>query len=165
MSPSLLRMGQWQPAPPSPILIYPFAIGVPYLQLQVRLLLTERTSRYVIFRGMGSKVGRFCGIVVRVLGYRSRDPGSIPGATRFTDNKWVWKGVRSVSWVQLRKLLGRKSSGSGLESREYGRRDPSRWPRGPLYQQKLALTSPTRGGPSVGIVRLRTQATDFSCYG
>jgi hypothetical protein len=26
------------------------------------------------------------------------------------------------------ELLGRKSSGSGLESREYGRRDPSRWP-------------------------------------
>jgi hypothetical protein len=25
------------------------------------------------------------------------------------------------------ELLGRKSSGSGLESREYGRRDPSRW--------------------------------------
>jgi hypothetical protein len=24
------------------------------------------------------------------------------------------------------KLLGRKSSGSGLENREYGRRDPSR---------------------------------------
>jgi hypothetical protein len=30
---------------------------------------------------------------------------------------------------------------SGLESREYGRRDPSRWPRGTLYAQKLALTS------------------------
>jgi hypothetical protein len=27
-------------------------------------------------------------------------------------------------------LLGRKHRGSGLESREYGRRDPSRWPRG-----------------------------------
>jgi hypothetical protein len=26
------------------------------------------------------------------------------------------------------ELLGRKSSGSGLESREYGRRDMSRWP-------------------------------------
>jgi hypothetical protein len=27
------------------------------------------------------------------------------------------------------ELLGRNSSGSGLESREYGRREPSRWPR------------------------------------
>jgi hypothetical protein len=25
-----------------------------------------------------------------------------------------------------------------LENREYGRRDPSRWPRGTLYPQKLA---------------------------
>jgi hypothetical protein len=56
------------------------------------------------------------------------------------------------------KLLGRKSSGSGLEIREYYRRDPSRWPRGTLYPQKLALTTPTSGGRSVGIV----QATEFS---
>jgi hypothetical protein len=28
--------------------------------------------------------GRLCGLVVRVLGYRSRGPGSIPGATRFS---------------------------------------------------------------------------------
>jgi hypothetical protein len=27
----------------------------------------------------------FCGIVVRVLGYRSRGPGSIPGATIFSE--------------------------------------------------------------------------------
>ena len=31
----------------------------------------------------------------------------------------------------------------------------------PLYPQKLALTSPTGGGRSVGIVRSRTKATDF----
>jgi hypothetical protein len=59
------------------------------------------------------------------------------------------------------ELLGRKSSGSGLETREYGRRDPSRWPRGILYPQKLTLTSPTSGGRSVGVVRSRTQATEF----
>jgi len=29
----------------------------------------------------------------------------------------------------------------------------------PLYPQKLALTSPTGGGRSVGIVRVRTKAT------
>jgi hypothetical protein len=29
----------------------------------------------------------------------------------------------------IEELLERKSSGSGLESREYGSRDPSRWPR------------------------------------
>jgi hypothetical protein len=32
----------------------------------------------------------------------------------------------------------------------------------PLYPQKLALTSPTSGGRSVGIVRSRTQATEYS---
>jgi hypothetical protein len=59
------------------------------------------------------------------------------------------------------ELLGRKSSSSGLESREYGGRNPSRWPRGTLYPQKLALTSPTNGGRSVGIFRSRTQTTEF----
>jgi hypothetical protein len=48
----------------------------------------------------------------------------------------------------LDELLGRKSSGSGQESREYGRRDPS----------------PINGGRSVGIVRSRTQATEFFFY-
>jgi len=32
----------------------------------------------------------------------------------------------------------------------------------PLYPQKLALTSPTGGGHSVGMVRSRTKATEFS---
>jgi hypothetical protein len=39
-----------------------------------------------------------------------------------------------------------------------GRRDPLRWPRDTLYPQKLALTSPTSGGLSVGIVRVRTKS-------
>jgi hypothetical protein len=52
----------------------------------------------------------------------------------------------------------------GLEIREYGRRDPSRWPRGILYPQKLARTSTTSGGRWVGIVRSRTQATEFVLF-
>jgi hypothetical protein len=56
----------------------------------------------------------------------------------------------------IEELFERKNSGYGLEIREYGRMDPSRWPRGTLYPQKLVLTSPTSGGPSVGIVRSRT---------
>jgi hypothetical protein len=55
-----------------------------------------------------------------------------------------------------------KLSVSGLEIREYGRRDPSRRSRDTLYPQKLALTSPTSGGLSVGIVRSRIQATELS---
>jgi hypothetical protein len=35
------------------------------------------------------------------------------------------------------ELLGRKNSGSGLENRDYGFRDPSNWPHGTLYQQKV----------------------------
>jgi hypothetical protein len=50
---------------------------------------------------------------------------------------------------------------SGLENREYGGGDPLRWPRDTLYPQKLALTTPTSGGRSVDIVRLRTKATEF----
>jgi len=34
----------------------------------------------------------------------------------------------------------------------------------PLYPQKLALTSPTGGGRSVGIVCVRTKATEFVLY-
>jgi hypothetical protein len=66
--------------------------------------------------------------------------------------------VSTIEW-----LLERKSSGSGLECREYGRRDSSRWPNGILYPQNLALTSPTSGGHSVGIFRSRTQATEVDC--
>ena len=32
----------------------------------------------------------------------------------------------------------------------------------PLYPQKLVLTSPTGGGRSVGIVRVRAKAKEFS---
>jgi hypothetical protein len=53
-------------------------------------------------------------------------------------------------------------SDSGLENREHDRRNPSRWPSGNLYPQKLALTSMTSCGRSVGIVYSRTQATEFS---
>jgi hypothetical protein len=64
----------------------------------------------------------------------------------------------------IEELLERKSSGSGLEIREYGRRDPSRLRRGTFYPQKLALISPTSGGRSVGLVRSWTQVTEFYSY-
>jgi hypothetical protein len=63
----------------------------------------------------------------------------------------------------IEELLGTDSSGSGLKSREYGRGDPLRWPRDTLYPQ-LVLTSPTSGCRSVGIVRSRTQATEFVLF-
>jgi hypothetical protein len=66
--------------------------------------------------------------------------------------------VSLVSTVE--ELLNRKSSGSGLKIREYGLRDPSRWPRDTLYPQNLALTSPTRGSRSVIIINSRTKAKE-----
>jgi hypothetical protein len=62
----------------------------------------------------------------------------------------------------MEELLEIKSSGSGLENRDYGLRDSSRWQRGTLYPQQLTLTSSTRGGRSVSIVHSRTQAMEFS---
>jgi hypothetical protein len=48
-----------------------------------------------------------------------------------------------------------------LENREYGRGDRLRCPRDTLHPQKLALTSPTSGSCSVGLVRSRTKAMEF----
>jgi hypothetical protein len=65
----------------------------------------------------------------------------------------------------IEELLGRKSSGSHLESREYGRGDQLRWPSGNRYPQELALTLTTSGGrQSLGIVRSWTKATELVGY-
>jgi hypothetical protein len=62
----------------------------------------------------------------------------------------------------IEQLLERKSSGSGLKNREYSRRGSAELTTlHPSNPQKLALTSPTIGGRSIGIVRSRTQATEF----
>jgi hypothetical protein len=68
--------------------------------------------------------------------------GSIPSTSRFSERQWVWSGVHSASWVLMsitEELLGRNSSGSGQENREYNRGDPLHWPRNTLYPQKLVL--------------------------
>jgi hypothetical protein len=99
--------------------------------------------------------------VARVPSYRSRSTGF---DSRRYQIFWGVVGLEQgpLSLVStIEELLGRNSSGSGLENREYGRGDQLRLPRDTLYQQKLALISPTRGGCSVGIVRLQTKATEF----
>jgi hypothetical protein len=89
--------------------------------------------------------------VVRVQFYRpysSRGPGSI-----------LERGPLSLVSA-IEELLGRKSIGSGLENREYGRRGSvtlTTW----HYPQKFALSSPKSGVRSVGIVRSRNQAMEF----
>jgi hypothetical protein len=99
--------------------------------------------------------------VIRVPGYRSRGSGFDSGSYQiFWEVVGLEQGpLRLVSTIV--ELLGRNSSGSGLENWEYGHRDPLRWPRDTLYPQKLALTSPTSGGRSVCIVCLRTKTTEF----
>jgi hypothetical protein len=63
--------------------------------------------------------GHLCGLVVRVPGCRSRGPHSI-----FLKVVGLEQGPLSLL-TTIVELLDRKSSGSSLESREYGRRDPS----------------------------------------
>jgi hypothetical protein len=108
---------------------------------------------------------RIYGLVIRVPSYRSRDYG-------FDSRRYeiFWEVVcleqGPLTLVSItQELLEWKSSGSG-----------SRIPRltvvgircadhaTPLCPQKLALSSPTSGDRSVGIVRLRTKATEFSFY-
>jgi hypothetical protein len=64
----------------------------------------------------------------------------------------------------MKSYLEERVAAPGLENWEYGRGDPLRCPRDNLYPQKLALTSPTSCDRSVGIVRLRTKATEFGYY-
>jgi hypothetical protein len=79
---------------------------------------TPLVSNYLICEVFSD---RLCGLVFRVPGYRSRVASSIPGSTRFMRSSCSGTGS-----TPLRSYLEQKSSASGLESREYGSRDPSR---------------------------------------
>jgi hypothetical protein len=60
------------------------------------------------------------------------------------------------------ELLEGKVAASVWKTKINDRENPLRWPHDTLYPQKQALTSPTSGDRSVGIVRSRTKATEFS---
>jgi hypothetical protein len=71
-----------------------------------------------------------------------------------------WDSLSLVSTIE--ELVGRNSSGSGLEMREYGHRYPPHRLHDTLYVQKLPLTSPISGGHLIGIVHSRAKATEFA---
>jgi hypothetical protein len=98
---------------------------------------------------------RLCGLVARVPGYRSRDPGSIPSATRFSEKHWAWNGAL---WVQLKSCLAEIVAAPFQKIEITAVRDPPRWLRDNHYPQKLTLASLASRGLSVGIVRSRTKA-------
>jgi hypothetical protein len=104
-----------------------------------------------------------CGLVVRVSGYGYRGPGFDPRRYHIF---WVVVGLERglLSLVRsIEELLEQKSSGSRSRKQRLtavGTRCADRVT--PLYPQKLALTSPTGGGHSVGIVRSWTKDTEFS---
>jgi hypothetical protein len=64
-------------------------------------------------------LNRLCGLV-----FLATDP-EVPGSTRKTKVVGLERGLLSLLST-TEELLGRKSSGSVLEIREYGRRDSSR---------------------------------------
>jgi hypothetical protein len=60
------------------------------------------------------------------------------------------------------ELLERKNSGSGFENRDYSRRGSAALAtRNPAIHKKVDSNLPTNSGRSVGIVRSRTEATEF----
>jgi hypothetical protein len=98
--------------------------------------------------GVSIAYDRLCGLVGRVPDYRVRGPGFY---SRRYQVFWEVLGLERgpLSLVSTtEELLGRKSSGSGLEIREYGLGI-----RHADYATMLTPTSPTSGGSSVGIVR------------
>jgi hypothetical protein len=105
---------------------------------------------------------RLCGLAVRVSGYRSRGLGF--DSRRF---QIFWEAARlarcPLSLMRTTKeLLEGRVSAPVQKTEINDRGNLLRWPRDTLYPQKLALTSPTSGDRSVGIVRSRTKATEFS---
>jgi hypothetical protein len=80
--------------------------------------------------------------VVEWSEFLATDPevlNSIPGTSRFSEKHWVWNGIHSASWGQLRSYLEEIVAApvKKTEANDWG--DPLRWPRNVLYPQKLAL--------------------------
>jgi hypothetical protein len=96
---------------------------------------------------------RLCGLVIRVSGYRSRGPGL--NSRRF-QIFWEAAGLERgpLSFVRaIEELLGRNSSGSGQENRDYRPGGSVALTTQHPLSANVGTTSPTSGGRSLGIVR------------
>jgi hypothetical protein len=134
-----------------------------YLHKIHRRPLSMQTSVFseykVTLLKLDESADRLCGLVVRVPDYTSRGTGF---DSRRYQIFWEVVGLERVQLSLVRiivELFEWKCSGSGLEkpiltALGIGCTDHAT----PLYPQNLALTSPTSGGISVGIVRLRTES-------
>jgi hypothetical protein len=97
--------------------------------------------------------------VVRDLGYSSGGPGSIPGHYK----KVVSLERGPLSLVSTTEVLHDRKVAAPVyktENTAVGIRHAD--PVAPSIHKKLAITSQTSGGHSVGIVHSRTQTTEFS---
>jgi hypothetical protein len=98
--------------------------------------------------------------VVRVLGYRCGGPGSIPGTTI---KKVVGLERGPLSLVSTTEdLFDRKVAAPVYKTENTAVRIHHADHVAPSIRKKLAITSPTSGGRSVGVVRSRTQTMEFS---
>jgi hypothetical protein len=92
-----------------------------------------------------------------ILAFVWRDPkvpGSIFRTSGFSEKQWVWNGVHSSSWGQLRSYSKEKVAAPVKKTKINDRGNPLRWPRNILYPQKLALLSQQAAvAPSVHFAR------------
>jgi hypothetical protein len=104
---------------PVAVNLVPLLDIIPYLPLHIFVrwhhAVAFRETNNAHFERVGF-LGYLCGLVVRVLSYRSRDPGSIPSATRFSEKYCLERGPLSLEST-IEELLERKNSDSGLENR------------------------------------------------
>jgi hypothetical protein len=122
--------------------------------------LNQPTRFLSAFRKISLFKDHLSGLVVRVLGYRSRDPGSIHGTTR---KKSSGSGT-GFTQPTTEELLDRKVAAPvwKTENTAVGIRQADHV--APYIHNMLSITSPMSGGLSVGIVRSRTQTMEFSFF-
>jgi hypothetical protein len=92
------------------------------------------------------------------LAAKSYVPGSIPGALRFSEWQWAWNGVHSALVRVNEELLPRQVAAPDYTTKVNDRGGSTALTtRHPFIHKSWHEISPTSGGRSVGILRLRTK--------